>query len=295
MPFRSGLRLVASVSAALVLALPASASAATEIGATFDPGTSSCGNFLLQSVSPAGDSYAVPSAGVITSWSYQASTETGRLKLKVAEPEGGNVFTIVGESAVESAEANTLNTFQTRIPVDALDVIGLTPVTAGLPCVRGMAAGYSYSAFVMAPDLPPGQAGTFNPPVAGIQIDIAAVVEPDADGDGFGDETQDRCPGASGTDDGCVPPPPDTDPPQTEITKGAPNKLDKHKVKFKFTSDEPGSTFECKIDKKPYKPCTSPRKVKRLDDGKHKFKVVATDEAGNTDPSAAKDKFKVVD
>jgi hypothetical protein len=88
---------------------------------------------------------------------------------------------------------------------------------------------------------------------------------------------------------------PDTDPPETEITRGAPNKLDKHKVKFKFTSDEPGSTFECKIDRKPYKPCTSPRKVKRLDDGKHKFKVVATDEAGNTDPSAAKDKFKVVD
>ena len=30
----------------------------------------------------------------------------------------------------------------------------------------------------------------------------------------------------------------------------------------------------CKVDKKPYKPCTSPKKVKRLDDGKHKFKVV---------------------
>jgi hypothetical protein len=88
---------------------------------------------------------------------------------------------------------------------------------------------------------------------------------------------------------------PDTDPPETEITKGAPNKTDKNKVKFKFTSSEPNSTFECKVDKKPYKPCTSPKKVKRLDDGKHKFKVIATDEAGNSDPSAAKDKFKVVE
>ncbi len=86
----------------------------------------------------------------------------------------------------------------------------------------------------------------------------------------------------------------DTDPPETEITKGAPNKLDKHKFKFKFTSSEPDSTFECKVDSKPFKPCTSPRKVKHLDEGKHKFKVVATDAAGNTDPSAAKDKFKVV-
>ena len=67
------------------------------------------------------------------------------------------------------------------------------------------------------------------------------------------------------------------------------------KLKFKFTSDEPGSTFECKVDKKRFKPCTSPRKVKRLDDGKHKFKVIATDAAGNVDPSAAKDKWRVVD
>ena len=89
--------------------------------------------------------------------------------------------------------------------------------------------------------------------------------------------------------------PPDTTPPETEITKGAPNKTDKSKVRFKFTSSEPDSTFECKLDKKKFKSCDSPKKVKRLDEGKHKFKVVATDAAGNTDPSAAKDKFKVVD
>ena len=36
-------------------------------------------------------------------------------------------------------------------------------------------------------------------------------------------------------------------------------------------------------------------KYKNLDEGKHKFKVFATDAAGNTDATAAKDKFKVVD
>jgi hypothetical protein len=93
------------------------------------------------------------------------------------------------------------------------------------------------------------------------------------------------------------PPPPasDTDPPETRITKGAPKKTEKTRVKFKFRSDEPGSTFECKRDKRPWKGCSSPKKVKRLDDGKHKFKVRATDLAGNVDPTAAKDRFKVVD
>jgi hypothetical protein len=93
------------------------------------------------------------------------------------------------------------------------------------------------------------------------------------------------------------PPPPaaaDTDPPKTKITKGAPNKTDKSKVKFKFRSDEEGSTFECKKDKKPWRSCSSPTKLKRLDQGKHKFRVRATDAAGNVDPTPAKDKFRIL-
>ncbi len=88
--------------------------------------------------------------------------------------------------------------------------------------------------------------------------------------------------------------PPDTTAPQTKITKGARNKTDKTKLKFRFTSSEPGSTFECRVDKKAFRPCGSAKKVRRLDAGKHKFRVRAIDAAGNVDPSAAKDKFKVV-
>ena len=89
--------------------------------------------------------------------------------------------------------------------------------------------------------------------------------------------------------------PADVRPPQTKLTKDAPRKTHKRKLKFKFSSSEPDSTFECRLDKKPFRPCTSPRKVKRLDHGKHKFRVRAIDAAGNVDLSPAKDKFKVVD
>ena len=88
--------------------------------------------------------------------------------------------------------------------------------------------------------------------------------------------------------------PPDTTAPQTKITKGAANKTDKTKVKFKFTRDEAGSTFECGLASGKFKPCTSPKTIKNLDQGKHKFKVRAIDAAGNVDPTPAKDKFKVV-
>jgi len=287
-------KLLVSVLVATAALIPSSsASASVTIGATFDPGTSSCGNFLLQSVSP-GNGYSAPSDGVITSWSYQASATAGQLKLKVADPEGNNQFTVVGESDVETATANMVNTFLTRISVSALDVIGITPVTNGIPCIRGMAAGYSYSAFVMGADVPPGSTGTFNPPASGVQIDVAAALEPDADDDGFGDESQDQCLGSGGSTDGC-PVVADTDPPEARITKGVPNRTEKTKVKIRFVSDEPNSTFECKADQKPFSPCASPKTLKRLDEGKHVFKVRAIDAAGNVDQSPAKDKFKVVE
>ena len=86
----------------------------------------------------------------------------------------------------------------------------------------------------------------------------------------------------------------DTTAPETTLTRGAPKKTDKTKLKFEFTASEPNSTFECKKDKKPFKSCSSPTKMKHLDEGKHKFKVRAIDAAGNVDPSPATDKFKVV-
>ena len=63
-------------------------------------------------------------------------------------------------------------------------------------------------------------------------------------------------------------------------------------VKAKFSADEPNVDFECKLDKKPYKSCTSPKKYKNLDDGKHKLKVRGTD-ADRNRGTAAKAKFKV--
>ena len=85
----------------------------------------------------------------------------------------------------------------------------------------------------------------------------------------------------------------ENDPPQTKITKSPKKRTDSRKAKFKFTSDEPGSTFRCKIDKKPFKPCTSPRKLKKVKPKRHRFQVVATDAAGNVDPTAAKKKWRV--
>lgn len=84
----------------------------------------------------------------------------------------------------------------------------------------------------------------------------------------------------------------DTVPPQTTIDRAPKAKTNKPKAKFRFSADEAGSSFECKLDKKPYEACASPQKY-TVGVGKHKFLVRATDAVGNTDPSPAVAKFKV--
>ncbi len=88
-------------------------------------------------------------------------------------------------------------------------------------------------------------------------------------------------------------PPADATPPETTIDKGPKRKSRKRKAKFRFSSNEPGSTFTCAVDRKPPAPCTSPLKLKRLKRGKHKLTVTATDAAGNADASPATYSWKV--
>jgi hypothetical protein len=88
-------------------------------------------------------------------------------------------------------------------------------------------------------------------------------------------------------------PPIDTHPPITTLAKGPKKRTTKHKAKFQFVSNEPGSSFMCKLDKKPFAACSAPKTV-RVKTGKHTFKVEAVDPAGNIDPTPAVYHWKVL-
>jgi parallel beta helix pectate lyase-like protein len=76
-------------------------------------------------------------------------------------------------------------------------------------------------------------------------------------------------------------PAPDTTKPKVTIKSGPKAKSTVTTAKFKFVSDEAGSKFKCKLDKKAFANCKSPKTYKKLKPGKHTFKVKATDAAGN--------------
>jgi secreted trypsin-like serine protease len=84
-------------------------------------------------------------------------------------------------------------------------------------------------------------------------------------------------------------------PPVTTIDKGPKKTVktskSKAKAKFTFGADEPAS-FECKLDKKAYKACSSPKTVK-VKPGKHTFRVRGTDDDANSTGAAAKFSWKV--
>ena len=89
---------------------------------------------------------------------------------------------------------------------------------------------------------------------------------------------------------GPTPPTPDKTPPDTAIGK---TKVKGDKVQVRFTSTEQNSTFICKLDRKKARPCASPTTHRKLDEGKHKVKVTATDAAANADPTPATGKFQI--
>jgi hypothetical protein len=82
--------------------------------------------------------------------------------------------------------------------------------------------------------------------------------------------------------------------PQTKISKGPKAKSHSTTATFKFSASVKGSSFQCKLDKKPFKSCKSPKKYKGLKPGKHVFKVRAINSAGVADPTPAKKKFTVL-
>jgi hypothetical protein len=82
-------------------------------------------------------------------------------------------------------------------------------------------------------------------------------------------------------------PPSPVSAPSTTLKKKPPRKTASRKATFTFTSDTPGSRFECELDRKAFKPCHSPVRLRGLKKGRHRFSVRAVGPTGLPDPTPA--------
>ncbi len=80
---------------------------------------------------------------------------------------------------------------------------------------------------------------------------------------------------------------PDTTAPRTLLGRHPPKRTTKHTATFYFRTYELPVHFECKLDKRLFAPCRSPKRV-NVPRGRHTFQVRAIDGAGNIDITPAK-------
>jgi hypothetical protein len=136
---------------------------------------------------------SAPAGGVVTEWKVNSGLAATVPEFMAAFRPTGQVgtFEVIGESNQEDVKQG-LNVFPTRIPVHAGDRFGPVPVGDESPvyCSTGNSGDAAWSF--------PGSVGvgSIHTYAAGIKtrVPLIAVIEPDRDGDGYGDETQDGCP-----------------------------------------------------------------------------------------------------
>jgi hypothetical protein len=198
--------IVSIATASLVLlALPGTAGAAIQLGqvAPGNSGSAGCSGSNWVQISTSTVPYVVPSPGVITMWSHRGrdgSAGSGRLQVWTRD---GTFFTLVGRSELQAFTAGTAESYPTRFEVRAGDLLGIR-AEGDAGCFYSTGGGNgTRSAFGFDPV--PGDTVILSDAGSTILLNVAATLEQDADRDGFGDETQDLCPGQAGPESGCPP------------------------------------------------------------------------------------------
>lgn len=299
---------LSATSAAAATTFGSSLANAPNDGACGGPSGSTCGTAIsgIGVSGRASGGVNAPVSGVVVRWRIRAlpgSVTSLSVALRLYR---GNAA--VGTSAFESSSlSGEIETFSARLPVQAGDRLGLNQTQFGFMMISFASVSYSDTGagshdYWGAPPTD-GSSATPDSSVSDREILINADVEPDADGDGFGDESQDLCPTDRALQTAC----PDTTKPVVTALKLT------AKRGFSFNSTEAGQ-YSLHVDRvhagrlrggscartaKRGPQCKIYRKVKRKSDatglgantillstkrfppGRYSVRVIVTDAAGN--------------
>jgi len=187
---------VAGASLALCLIPASPAAAAMQIGsncAGANDGGSDTTAVSLARIGSLTQPAPMSAGGVITSWSSNSALgKTVVDRLRVLRPAGLKTFTSVAESAYQSI-APGQNGFPARIPIQPNDRLGLYAAADGGGVIYCGTGEPEDRLGFLTGDLSLETTAEFSE-ISNAVLAVSATVEPDRDGDGYGDETQDKCP-----------------------------------------------------------------------------------------------------
>jgi hypothetical protein len=155
-------------------------------------------------------------SGVVVRWRVKSAAQAPNVSVALRVVRGGDTATGLGRSDLEgmTSQPAPIFTFPTRLPVAAGDRLGVEmSVPAGAtsaPIAATTTSAGSWDRWQPALGFGETRRRTSDKP---FELLLNADIEPDADADGWGDETQDNCPGSAGPVNGCAPPPPPPAPP----------------------------------------------------------------------------------
>jgi hypothetical protein len=197
-----GLAGLAALAGGFGLALAISQGSSTQVGQTTDTPTFGVQTPVAPfSTVPGTPSYETPD-GVLTSWRFHSSDDAaaGAVRLKIFRYTGtGLAFQVLAESSLKTLAPDTAYEFKERIPVDQGNLLGLTAVDNAEVGITVPGTPGNQLAQFGGGDIAPGQTGTATIAWPNLRPSVAATIESDADNDGFGDDTQDKCPVDRGT------------------------------------------------------------------------------------------------
>jgi uncharacterized repeat protein (TIGR01451 family) len=158
-------------------------------GGTTPPGCT------LMEVGGAGNDHASPINGVVVGWAVRASAPDGGVTLRIMHKDSSTTYAPESSSgAVNLAGSGGVERFTTRLPITKGDYVAVHGGNSNeVPLFPASAPANEAELEFSDPfaDGSVAHSATSNSPFG---ILLQATVEPDVDGDGYGDETQDACP-----------------------------------------------------------------------------------------------------
>ena len=243
---RIGLSAAVAAIAGFALASPSGAFAATTIGHNLGASagfTLICGQSCtvahsglpISSQAPGGA--LAPTDGIVVRWRIKVGPSTSPAALRITRPGNSNTRTGAGTGPTHTPPINDTTTYDdVRLPIQAGDALGID-------CCNGQSGAFFAlgTTDYWQPRLLDGELARSASGQISLELLVNADIEPDADHDGYGDETQDQCPTNASTQGTCPAAP------VTPVTTVKKKKCKKHKKKH---SAESAKKKKCKKKKK---------------------------------------------